>query len=101
MSILALAFPAAAGGREGTALRPFCGICCQIAMYTILLAAAGMTAGGKQLVQKRRIMNYTKPEVTVLGEAVRVIEGTHTKHNGTIIDGPSVYWLIPTYDLDE
>lgn len=36
-----------------------------------------------------------------LGEAVRVIEGTRTKHNGTIIDGPNAYWLTPAYDLDE
>jgi len=43
-------------------------------------------------------MNYTKPAVAELGEAVRVIE-FHVKLNGTIPDsGPR---LNPAYDLDE
>ncbi len=48
-------------------------------------------------------MNYTKPEVAVLGQAVRVIENTHTK--GQVLGTDSVFplvkrQLIPAYDLD-
>ena len=46
-------------------------------------------------------MNYTKPEVAVLGEAVRVIEQVPNKL-GTSSDGvgkPRI--LNPAYDLDE
>jgi hypothetical protein len=43
-------------------------------------------------------MNYTKPEVAVLGEAVRVIEG-HVKGQGSA-DGGKLP-VIPAYDLDE
>jgi hypothetical protein len=44
-------------------------------------------------------MNYTKPEVAVLGDAVRVIEHTTSKL-GQSQDG-NVKNLIPAYDLDE
>ncbi len=42
-------------------------------------------------------MNYTKPEVALLGEAVSVIENTHQKP-GISSDGRAVN---PAYDLDE
>ena len=50
-------------------------------------------------------MNYTKPEVAVLGQAVRVIEMTRLKINGTQYDGvtkgvPNPLFN-PAYDLDE
>lgn len=45
-------------------------------------------------------MNYTKPEVAVLGQAVRVIENVIPhKPVGPIVDGP--FGLNPAYDLDE
>jgi hypothetical protein len=43
-------------------------------------------------------MNYTKPEVAVLGDAVRVIEN-HTKVSPASLDGPKT--IQPAYDLDE
>jgi hypothetical protein len=47
-------------------------------------------------------MNYTKPEVAVLGQAVRVIEQTHLKAVMGQIDParPSTF-VNPAYDLDE
>ena len=42
-------------------------------------------------------MNYKKPEVTILGQAVSVIEVTHRKP-GIASDGQAVN---PAYDLDE
>jgi len=43
-------------------------------------------------------MNYTKPEVAVLGEAVRVIEGV--KGTGSF-DGLHNKPITAAYDLDE
>jgi len=43
-------------------------------------------------------MNYTKPEVAVLGEAVNVIE-SHVK--GGILDFDGRNYELPAYDLDE
>ena len=43
-------------------------------------------------------MNYTKPEVAVLGEADQVIQG-HGKTSTVIGDGS--FLLKPAYDLDE
>jgi hypothetical protein len=47
-------------------------------------------------------MNYTKPEVNVLGQAVRVIENSLDKsvHNFTDVQGPKRA-IQPAYDLDE
>jgi hypothetical protein len=47
-------------------------------------------------------MNYTKPEVAVLGQAVRVIEQTHLKAvmGVTEVAKPQAR-LNPAYDLDE
>ena len=46
-------------------------------------------------------MNYTKPEVAVLGQAVRVIE-QRTKGNTYVGDGQIVFKVLtPAYDLDE
>ena len=45
-------------------------------------------------------MNYTKPEVTLLGEAVRVIEVTHIKDGTGNLDSPFPR-KNPAYDLDE
>jgi hypothetical protein len=41
-------------------------------------------------------MNYTKPEVEVLGEAIRLIE-----HVGKFGGSAENKQLIPAYDLDE
>lgn len=45
-------------------------------------------------------MNYTKPEVAVLGEAVRVIEQHQKGITGTV-DGPPPSKVNAAYDLDE
>jgi hypothetical protein len=48
-------------------------------------------------------MNYTKPEVAVLGAAVRVIEGVSFKSNVRSFDVLTLRMgrqLIPAYDLD-
>jgi len=46
-------------------------------------------------------MNYTKPEVAVLGEAVNVIEVVIKR--GALTDGPlnQKFSVDPAYDLDE
>lgn len=44
-------------------------------------------------------MNYTKPEVAVLGKAVSVIESTHRKPSP--ITGDGSFLVNPAYDLDE
>jgi hypothetical protein len=49
--------------------------------------------------RKEKIMNYTKPELAVLGEAVRVIENHMKGQSGTYDAG--TYNLQPAYDLDE
>jgi hypothetical protein len=47
-------------------------------------------------------MNYTKPEVAVLGEAVRVIENRMSKGQVPNYDGPKHQpFTTPAYDLDE
>jgi hypothetical protein len=46
-------------------------------------------------------MNYTKPEVAVLGEAVCVIESRTQKILGTPTDGVPSKKFNPAYDLDE
>lgn len=46
-------------------------------------------------------MNYTKPEVAVLGEAVCVIENTLAKDILRTGDSPSSKVFNPAYDLDE
>jgi hypothetical protein len=52
--------------------------------------------------QRRKTMNYTKPEVAVLGEAVRVIEMTGLKIHGTVTDPTTGQPKVnPAYDLDE
>jgi len=45
-------------------------------------------------------MTYTKPEVAVLGEAVRVIEQRTAKTPHVVLDGMQPK-LNPAYDLDE
>jgi hypothetical protein len=45
-------------------------------------------------------MNYTKPEVAVLGKAVRVIESRTAKGRITVYDG-FPHDGNPAYDLDE
>jgi hypothetical protein len=45
-------------------------------------------------------MNYTKPELAVLGKAVRVIEGVITKTPLGQLDA-SMLRHPPAYDLDE
>jgi hypothetical protein len=44
-------------------------------------------------------MNYTKPEVAALGDAVQVIQSLHTK-TGMVYDGTQQQ-INPAYDLDE
>jgi hypothetical protein len=48
-------------------------------------------------------MNYTKPEVAVLGQAVRVIEGVIGKTYMGVPDGGLLQprFTQPAYDLDE
>ena len=47
-------------------------------------------------------MNYTKPEVAVLGHPLRVIEGQPLyKINGSVFDGILRWPHVPAYDLDE
>jgi hypothetical protein len=45
-------------------------------------------------------MNYTKPEVAVLGEAAQVIQGGR-KPLGYIPEAIAVYRVTPAYELDE
>lgn len=44
-------------------------------------------------------MNYTKPEVAILGQAVQVIELLHPTKIGGNVDSSQV--TNPAYDLDE
>ena len=44
-------------------------------------------------------MNYTKPEVAILGKAVQVIEQTSSKPSAIVGDGS--FLVNPAYDLDE
>jgi hypothetical protein len=47
-------------------------------------------------------MNYTKPQVAVLGAASRVIENVpHSKSVISPLDGGAGYTPSPAYDLDE
>ncbi len=49
-------------------------------------------------------MTYTKPEVAVLGDAARVIQGSgKVKPNGSLFDSVTRQNTlpIPAYDLDE
>ncbi len=46
-------------------------------------------------------MNYTKPEVAVLGEAIRVIENRVSKPSTAIIEAIGVPKMNPAYDFDE
>jgi len=46
-------------------------------------------------------LSYAKPEVTALGEAVRLIEQRTLKSNTAIIESIGVPKLNPAYDLDE
>ncbi len=48
-------------------------------------------------------MNYTKPQVAVLGEAVRVIEQRplQGKQIQSSTDSPTFKVVNPAYDLDE
>jgi hypothetical protein len=67
-----------------------------------MLPANRRKSNRTQIFQKKEtIMTYTKPEVAVLGEAVRVIESTHLKGNYTLSDGVNMHKVNPAYDLDE
>ena len=46
-------------------------------------------------------MNYTKPEVAVLGKAAVVIENSSTKHVPAYLDSLGDRAIFPAYDLDE
>ncbi|MGA8429227.1 MAG: hypothetical protein WB729_05370 [Candidatus Sulfotelmatobacter sp.] len=46
-------------------------------------------------------MNYTKPRVVVLGQAVRVIEGYTAKAMPYAHPDGGQTWFNPAYDLDE
>ncbi|MGD1079662.1 MAG: hypothetical protein ABR881_15170 [Candidatus Sulfotelmatobacter sp.] len=46
-------------------------------------------------------MNYTKPEVAVLGQAVRVIESTAPSKNTPSQLDNGMRIKVPAYDLDE
>ena len=45
-------------------------------------------------------MNYSKPEVRVLGEAAKVIQ-LMVKHRPNIQEGPPLATMNAAYDLDE
>jgi len=47
------------------------------------------------------MMDYTKPEVVVLGEAVSVIENRIGKATEVILETPTGRRMAPAYDLDE
>jgi hypothetical protein len=50
----------------------------------------------------RKTMNYTKPEVAVLGEAVRVIDQNHLIKGAFVVtEGARAPRANPAYDLDE
>jgi len=46
-------------------------------------------------------MTYTKPEVAVLGEAIRVIEQINVKNGLTHDAVPMLAKINPAYDMDE
>lgn len=45
-------------------------------------------------------MTYSKPEISTLGDAARVIQLTNTK-DGEELETPVLYGLNPAYDLDD
>ncbi len=51
------------------------------------------------LRKEDKTMEYTKPEVTVVGQAIDVIESIPAK-GGSVNDG-TLEQLDPAYDLDE
>jgi hypothetical protein len=85
---LALAFPAAAGGREGR-------------FYTHLVECRNCRPN-RTVSEEENTMTYTKPEVAFLGKAALVIEFFHLKLPEGLFDGPfPQFRLNPAYDLDE
>jgi hypothetical protein len=52
------------------------------------------------VLKKEETMNYTKPEVAVLGGATRMIEQIHIKGPG-VLEFPIGPRLNPAYDVDE
>ena len=47
-------------------------------------------------------MNYSKPEVNILGQAKSVIESSQTiKNPKTVLEGSGPARCSPAYDLDE
>jgi hypothetical protein len=48
----------------------------------------------------RKTMNYTKPEVAVLGAVVRVIENLFTKGTA-LLEAIRARKVSPAYDLDD
>lgn len=46
-------------------------------------------------------MNYTKPEVAILGTAVRVIENIPTSKPPSSVPDGALPKHVPAYDLDE
>jgi hypothetical protein len=69
-------------------------------------AAAGRdiyTESGSGIVphhKGRKTMNYTKPEVAVLGDAIALIEHITTK-GGAVLENLRDREIAPAYDLDE
>jgi|HubBroStandDraft_1064217.scaffolds.fasta_scaffold95380_3 hypothetical protein len=49
----------------------------------------------------RKTMNYTKPEVVVLGKAARVIENRFSKNSHALLETLNRRNLAPAYDLDD
>jgi len=47
------------------------------------------------------MMNYTKPEVVVIGEAACVIDNRISKMPRGILETPTCRNLAPAYDIDE
>jgi hypothetical protein len=79
---LALAFPAAAGSREGFYIH-----------YQT-------SSSRRQETDMNQVIKYRKPIVVDLGTVLEVIRGTLIKGHRGIIE--VIHWyIIPAYDLDE
>jgi hypothetical protein len=99
---LALAFPAAASGRrEGTFYTQLTE-CRQIVVdLRCCLCTEESATDGRQHLEKENTMTYAKPQIVVLGEAVRVIERTGLKPLPIFFDAYLLRISHPAYDLDE
>jgi hypothetical protein len=62
----------------------------------------GGDAMKKSIWKEVKTMNYSKPEILILGDASRIIQGVHDKSVETISDSPQDgLQTLAAYDLDE